>query len=578
MGDTHSVSASLRRGIGHSNWVPPALVLLAGCATVSSTESDFPPGNPSAARPAATASPGAVPVSTKVPTTPISHSNQGSPHVPDDPAGQWTRLGSPIHSTADTSSTTGVGFVLDPPARRISQTDPEADSLAAWDLGPSRQAPVWGEGTGKSYLIPAADIVGFQFLLNQFNRRFNAEDVYGTDFSSIEHNMHSGWVIDHDPFATNQALHPFQGSIYHGFARSAGLNYWVALGYDFAGSALWEVAGETVPPSLNDQITTSFAGSFLGEALFRMASYMLETGGERPGFFRRLGAALISPSTSFNRIAFGERFDGVFPSHDPATYTRVGIGWRRNEKQQDVAGTADLPQDELVGDFVMDYGLPGKPTYDYARPFDYFHFETAAVSSTNALPEDVIIRGLLCGSTYELGQSYRGIWGLYGGYDYISPEVFSVSSTSLSLGTTGQWWLSDSVALQGSCLGGVGWTAAGTIADAEIDRDYHYGISPEALVALRVIVSDVAVLDMTGRDFYLGSLGSSGRDDSETILRGKIALTVRVYGHHALGLQYVASSRDAQFPDSPDKHQSIGAVSLFYTYVSDTHFGAVQWR
>jgi len=457
---------------------------------------------------------------------------------------------------------------------------PAAGATPHWPFAVDlpRDEPAWGEGSGKSYLIPALDIIGFQVALNLYNRAFDPEDVYRTNFATIWDNMQRGWVIDSDPFATNQFLHPYQGSIYHNFARSAGLEYWEALIYDFGGSALWEVAGETGPPSLNDQITTSFAGSFLGEALYRMSNYYLETGGKDPSFFRQLGSALIAPSAAFNRIVYGSRFDGVYASHDPAVYTRAGIGWRRNEPVERPGGSSSVPSDELVLDFVMDYGLPGKPTYEYTRPFDYFHFEATAVSSTNALPEDVIIRGLLGGTTYAWGDSYRGVWGLYAGYDYISPEVFSVSSTSLSLGTTGQWWWSESMALQGTLLGGVGWTASGSIADAEVDRNYHYGASPQGLAALRVIFGHSVVLDMTGRGYYIGSLGEGGGGDSETILRGKIALTVRVFGKHGLGIQYVESSRDARFEDFADTSQSIAAVSLFYTYIGDTKFGAVEWR
>ena len=36
----------------------------------------------------------------------------------------------------------------------------------------------------------------------------------------------------------NQLGHPYQGSMYHGFARSAGFNYWESAGYTFAGSAI----------------------------------------------------------------------------------------------------------------------------------------------------------------------------------------------------------------------------------------------------------------------------------------------------------------------------------------------------
>ena len=84
-------------------------------------------------------------------------------------------------------------------------------------------------------------------------------------------------------------------------------------------------------------------------------------------------------------------------------------------------------------------------------------------SNARHLVENLMTYGLLLGKGYELGDSYRGIWGLYGSYDYISPnDFFRVSSTALSLGTTGQWWLSRSVALQGSILAGLAY-AGGAI-------------------------------------------------------------------------------------------------------------------
>ena len=92
----------------------------------------------------------------------------------------------------------------------------------------------------------------------------------------------------------NQFAHPYQGSMYHGFARSAGLNYWESLLYTNVGSFLWETGGETTPPSINDQIASGIGGSFFGEALFRMASLVLEGDGEKPGFWRELGATMIS--------------------------------------------------------------------------------------------------------------------------------------------------------------------------------------------------------------------------------------------------------------------------------------------
>jgi hypothetical protein len=118
---------------------------------------------------------------------------------------------------------------------------------------------------------------------------------------SVRRNLHSSWVEDRDPFEINQMGHPYQGSVYFNIARSNGLTFWESLGYAFAGSAVWEVAGETTPPSRNDQITTSFGGSFLGEALYRMANLVLDRGDGSKPLLRETGAALVSPALGYNR-------------------------------------------------------------------------------------------------------------------------------------------------------------------------------------------------------------------------------------------------------------------------------------
>src|SRR6185295_8527297 len=114
------------------------------------------------------------------------------------------------------------------------------DVLQPADDASRSPAPAIGER--RSYALPAYEIVGFNVLLNLFDRH-----VYGSDYqstlSSIRRNLHSSWVVDSDPYKINQLAHPYQGSMYFGFARSAQLNYWESLGYAFGGSAVWEIAG-----------------------------------------------------------------------------------------------------------------------------------------------------------------------------------------------------------------------------------------------------------------------------------------------------------------------------------------------
>ena len=234
----------------------------------------------------------------------------------------------------------------------------------------------------------------------------------------------------------------------------------------------------------------------------------------------------------------------------------------------------------------MAYGLPGKPGYSYRRPLDYFDFEISSQARAQNPVNDVLLRGLLYGRDYRAGENYSGIWGVYGSYDYLSPTVFRVSTTALSLGTTGQFWVAPGVALQGTLLGGVGFGAAGTTPVSTGDRDYHYGVAPETLLALRLLFGNRAELETDARGYYVAGTGhfistSNALDNaggSETIVRIKSGCTVRVYGRHGLGLQYVESLRDSQYGNQPSRHQSDGTVSLVYTYLGDSHFGAVEWR
>jgi hypothetical protein len=428
-----------------------------------------------------------------------------------------------------------------------------------------------------SYVIPAVEVVGFNVALNRFDYYVISKSIYGVSWASVKFNVTHQWIWDTDPFIVDQLEHPISGSIYHGFARSAGLSFWEAFGYDFMGSLMWKWAGETGRPTINDQFSTALGGSFLGEALFRMATLVLKNGGERPGFWRELGAAVISPSTGFNRNLTCGRFEELFPDDDPEVFVRLRLGGSLNALVSDNGVSRRVNPNEVVADFSLAYGLPGKPGYEYRRPFDYFEFEMTATSSSSSSFENITVRGLLLGAQCDEGSDFRGVWGLYGSYDYISPEIFRISSSALSIGSTGQLWLSREVALQGTALAGVGFGASGTTA-AVGQRDYRYGTIPQALVAMRLLFSDLAMFDVTAREYYVTGLGIDGRYGHENIVQGQASFTVRIFGQHALGIQWVASERDAIYATVPNRHQTIGTLSIVYNFLGDTKFGAVEWR
>ena len=364
--------------------------------------------------------------------------------------------------------------------------------------------------------------------------------------------------------------------MYHGFARSAGLNYWESLAYTFAGSALWEIAGEVTPPSCNDQINTGIGGTFLGEALFRLSNLMLEQGGDNPSLLREIGAAAISPATGFNRLVFRNRLDSIFASRNPAYYSKLELGFNSTSNSNQGNSTTQFKRNEALVDFSIDYGLPGKPGYSYTRPFDYFNLQ-ATLSSANGF-ESLMTRGLLLGKDYEAGANYRGIFGLYGSYDYMAPQIFRVSSTALSIGTTAEFRLSESVALQGTGLLGIGYAAVGSTHPNASELEYHYGLAPQALFALRAIFGENASLDLTARDYFVSRVAADNRGGRDNIIRLDASLTMRVNRRHAVSIKHLGNRRDASFPEQGGVTQSRGTIGIFYTYLGQDGFGKVDWH
>ncbi|MGH7871364.1 MAG: DUF3943 domain-containing protein [Candidatus Binatia bacterium] len=155
--------------------------------------------------------------------------------------------GAESERSALTSLAHKAGFTLSSNAARIdplinrtsllAQTA-NAPSPATGNINLATSVPAWG--TQKSYLIPALEIVGFDVLLNLFDRAYYGCCDFDSDFSSISRNLRRGWKVDSDEFTVNQLGHPYQGSMYHGFARASGLNYWQGLAYTLVGSLFWE--------------------------------------------------------------------------------------------------------------------------------------------------------------------------------------------------------------------------------------------------------------------------------------------------------------------------------------------------
>jgi hypothetical protein len=414
----------------------------------------------------------------------------------------------------------------------------------------------------KSYILPAVQIVAMDAGVNLAGRQVMGPAHYEVTPATIRRNFRGPWVVDDDPFEINQFLHPYQGAMYHGIARSNGLGYWPSVAYTFAGSALWEIAGETTPPSRNDQIASGIAGSFLGEPLFRISRLLLDRSDEGPGAWRRLASVLASPPVGINHLLVGDPAGWRATDAVPFSDIRVQLG----------ATAANGTRAPRLG-LSMDYGYPGNPAYRHERPFDYFRIESSV--STEGMAQ-LSTRGLLAGADYG-ARRIAGIWGVYGGYDYFAPDDFHFSSTALSFGTTLQTSLSESLVVQSSALAGGGYAAAQSF-DRNDDRDYHYGLAPQGLANLRLIAGRRAALDVTAREYVISSVGGFGTTQRDLIFIGDASLAVRLYSRHALGLTYqLAERHSARVQAQPNHTHARSTVGVFYTFLGSGGFGAVRW-
>jgi len=422
-------------------------------------------------------------------------------------------------------------------------------------------------------VVPAVDILLLDAGINAVGRRLYPDGTYEVTRGSIRRNLRGRWVIDDDPFQVNQIGHPYQGALYHAAGRSAGLNYWQSAAYTFAGSAMWELAGETTKPSLNDQVASGIAGSFLGEGLFRMANLLIDKSGGSIGPGRGLLVLLLSPPTSFNRIVYGDRFDGVMPTREPAYDMRANFGVTSLSGAV-LHPTLSVRRREGQVNLFMEYGLPINPAYRYSRPFDYFALQATASS---AGLESVTSLGLLAGRRYDAGEGGGGIWGLYGSFDYIAPVVFRVSTTAASFGTTLHTWLSPHVAMQATALAGVGFAAAQT-ARATDDRGFRYGLAPQAVAAMRVIASDRVSFDLVARPFFVSSVAGFEGGGRDVILIGDASISLRMFARNAVTLRYEVSRRETSFTGFDTATQERRTLGLFYTLLGPQRFGAMRGR
>jgi hypothetical protein len=135
----------------------------------------------------------------------------------------------------------------------------------------AQAAPRGDDAEPTKRVLPAlGEIALVNGVISLWNRYVMRSEFARMNWSTFKTHFRERWEWDEDNLLTNQVGHPVAGWFYHAAARSNGFDFYEALFFDALGSVSWELTGEKTTPSMNDLITTTIGGAFLGEMLHRL--------------------------------------------------------------------------------------------------------------------------------------------------------------------------------------------------------------------------------------------------------------------------------------------------------------------
>lgn len=427
-------------------------------------------------------------------------------------------------------------------------------------------------------LLPILEAEALHFSVAAANNLLLRESFAQISWDSISSHFDGRmpWTFDVDSFVINQFGHPYQGALAYTAARSSGLSFWWACIYPFMSSLTWEVFFEVDAASWNDQVTTPLGGIFLGELLHRTSLLVLR-GTQAPKWLRVLGAFLLEPVGQVNRWMLDEHLDAEDVQDFPPVFAMigggvaVGSGFRDPNTFEIVQSLA--PQGNVNG--RMTYGMPGDPSFRYSTPFSHFDVDFN-ITFPGPTVSSVFVRGLLVGAQFGQGKT-RGLWGVFGQYDFAEAQLVRMSSVGFGLGTSFQTVLPANFTFQlSTVLSGVPMALAGSLGLQEgLVRDYHIGPGGQAVVEARLIWNDRAWLRVAGRTWFTAGLyvGAAGWESISYLTAGPL---VRLWGPIAVGGDVVMALRRAKFDDDLFDRSVTGAtVRVTLNWVSGESLGAV---
>lgn len=287
--------------------------------------------------------------------------------------------------------------------------------------------------TFKNGLIAAAETIGSNVLLANFNRFILKADYAQISPESVYDNLTHCWVWDNDEFVVNQLGHPYQGSFYFAAGRANNFNFYESLGYAALGSVTWEYFAETERQSVNDLICTTFGGAAFGEVFHRL---YIEASGEKS-----ILAFIISPMDALNALVTENHHtrdtkEGVTSFEN---FLSMGGIAERTYSAENSYNNEENVNGNLHGGFSLIYGNPFRN--EKSIPFSYFNFKLDGGGTVKYYQVKTNIEGSLYrfGTKYSEKSSFSALLGMTFKVDWTKLSSCSVNGLGIILNSSTQF-------------------------------------------------------------------------------------------------------------------------------------------
>jgi hypothetical protein len=398
----------------------------------------------------------------------------------------------------------------------------------------------------RRFLTAAGELALAEVLPWIFDRYVADVDYARISWHTVSENWKAGFGFDANEFEGNEALHPYQGSLFFEAGRSNGFTYWESGLFALTGSLLWEFLLENERPSTNDLVNTTLGGMVRGEAQHRLAAMLLDntaSGGER--FWRELGAGILNPVGFLTRLFNGELGSTYTNPADrlPDRFVFSGdLGYRH------VGGPVPHPDQGVIGLSVR-YGDPF--VRDVRVPFEAFN----ALLEVDVPSDDVLTRfeerGVLrsWGLT-DRGTTVRHVFALSQEYDYVNNEAEVVGAQAFSAGILSHFELGGRFSVETDLEAvAVPLAAVKTVVLPEdsTERDYDFGSGGGLFAAVR--------FERGGRELVSAGYGISwlptvhGPSNLNRLQFFRVSGVVPVAGPFGVGGGYRWYRRKTDYPD-----------------------------